>query len=249
VKINPVAGAGFTAGAEAYERGRPSYPQAAVDGLVAALGIGPGRRVIDLAAGTGKLTRLLLPTGADLVAIEPVPAMGGRLHQALPQVPLTAGTAEALPIAGDRADAITVAQAFHWFDAPRALAEMARVLRPGGGLGLIWNERDESVPWVRELGRIIRWDLHMTWVGTDWREVVDASGRFTPMRRQSFPYGQDLDVDALIDRVTSTSFVAAMSEGERAPLLEQVRVLVAGFPPRFTLPYVTATFWCHRVGP
>ncbi len=248
--INPVAGAGFTAGAEAYERGRPSYPQAAVDRLIRELAIGPGRLVVDLAAGTGKLTRLLVPSGAEVVAIEPVTAMRQQLRMALPGVPVAAGTAEALPLGPGRVDAVTVAQAFHWFDAERALAEIARALRPGGGLGLIWNERDESVPWVKELGRAIRWDVSMPYhMGTDWRTVVDASGRFTPMGRQQFPYGQELDVDALADRVASTSYVAAMTEAERAPLLGRVRALVDGFPPRFTLPYVTETFWCRRVGP
>jgi SAM-dependent methyltransferase len=245
-----MAGAGFTAGAEAYERGRPSDPQTAVDFLIGELGIGPGRLVVDLAAGTGKLTRLLVPTEADVVAVEPVSAMRQQLQNALPRVPVAAGTAEAIPIGPERVDAVTVAQAFHWFDAPRALAEIAGVLRPGGGMGLIWNERDESVPWVKELGRVIRWDVCMPYrVGTDWRTVVDASGRFTPMGRQQFAYGQEVDVDGLVDRVASTSYVAAMTEAERTPLLERVRALVDGFPPRFTLPYVTETYWCHRVEP
>ena len=149
--INEQAEAGFGRGAATYERGRPSYPADAIDVLVRELGIGPDRDVLDLAAGTGKLTRLLVPTGARLVAVEPVAAMADQLRTAVPGVEVHDGTAEAIPLPDGSVDAVVVGQAFHWFDAPVALAEIARVLRPGGGLGLIWNERDSSVPWVAEL--------------------------------------------------------------------------------------------------
>src|SRR6185503_12958613 len=154
--VHRLAAVGFDRAADAYERARPSYPDEAVALLVGALGIGPGRRVLDLAAGTGKLTRLLMPTGAGLVAVEPVAGMRARLLAAVPEVEVLDGTAEALPLPDGSVDAVVCAQAWHWFDSAAALAEVRRVLRPGparaaGGLAVVFNIRDESVAWVREL--------------------------------------------------------------------------------------------------
>jgi ubiquinone/menaquinone biosynthesis C-methylase UbiE len=149
------AALGFDNNAGAYEAARPSYPAEAVAYIVGHGGIGPGRRVLDLAAGTGKLTRLLVPTGAEVVAIEPVAGMRDQLVAQSPDVEVHDGTAEALPLADGSVDAITVAQAFHWFDAPVALAEMRRVLRPRGHLFLVWNIRDRDRDWVREFGDLL----------------------------------------------------------------------------------------------
>ena len=137
--VDPVAAEGFTVGADAYERGRPSYPPEAITLLTAELELGPGRRVLDLGAGTGKMTALLAATGADVVAIEPVAAMRERLVARLPGVEALEGTAEAIPLPRGSVDAVVVAQSFHWFEAPVALAEIARVLRPHGGLALVWG--------------------------------------------------------------------------------------------------------------
>jgi SAM-dependent methyltransferase len=165
----------------------------------------------------------------------------------LPTVPAFDGTAEQIPLDDASVDAVVVAQAFHWFDAPRALGEIARVLQPDGGLGLIWNERDESVPWVAELSRVMQWDVRMPYVvGTDFRAVLDASGRFTPAQRSRFAFEQELDREGLAERVSTTSFIAAMEPAERATVLDAVRDLVADFPERFALPYATEVFWCHR---
>jgi SAM-dependent methyltransferase len=246
MEVNPVAAAGFGRAADVYERSRPSYPADAVARLAAELGIGPGRTVLDLAAGTGKFTRLLAELGADLVAVEPSPAMRSEFAAVLPDVPLYEGTAEQIPLAANSVDVVVVAQAFHWFNAPIALAEIERVLRPEGGLGLIWNERDESVPWVAELSRVMQWDVRMPYaVGTDFRAVLDESGRFTPARRERFRFEQQLDRDGLCERVSTTSFIAAMDAAERDVLLGAVRDLVSDFPERFSLPYVTELFWCR----
>jgi SAM-dependent methyltransferase len=243
--IDPVAAAGFGAEAAAYERSRPSYPEAAVGVLVDQLELGAGVRVLDLAAGTGKMTRLLLATGADVVAVEPVAAMREQLRRGL-GVEALEGAAEAIPLPDRSVDAVVVAQAFHWFDAPRALAEIARVLQPGGALALVWNERDETVPWVAELSRIMHWDTRQPYrVGTDWRTVVDPVGLFTPLQHRRFPHAHEIDVDLLLGRVVSTSYIAAMGPAERAPMLERVRALVAGFPPTFPLPYDTDVWWCR----
>jgi SAM-dependent methyltransferase len=247
VDVNPVAAAGFGRAADAYERSRPSYPADAVALLAAELGIGPGTKVLDLAAGTGKFTRLLTELGAALVAVEPSAAMRTEFAAVLPAVTVHDGTAEAIPLGDATVDVVVVAQAFHWFDAQRALGEIARVLRPGGGLGLIWNERDESVPWVAELSHVMQWDVRMPYaVGTDFRAVLDASGRFTPAQRTKFTFAQELDRDGLCERVSTTSFIAAMEPKEREAVLDAVRALVADFPERFSLPYATEVFWCHR---
>ena len=139
--IHESASRGFQRGADAYERGRPSYPREALDWLCAQLDLRPGRTVLDVGAGTGKLTRELVATGATVLAVEPVAAMRDVLEQVVPEAQAVDGTAEALPVKDGAVDAITVAQAFHWFDVPRTLAEFHRVLRPAGRFTLIWNRR------------------------------------------------------------------------------------------------------------
>jgi SAM-dependent methyltransferase len=246
--IDPVAASGFGGQADAYERGRPSYPTEAVEWLVDGLAIGPGRRVLDLGAGTGKLTRMLVTTGAELVAVEPVAGMRAQFAAVLPDVELLDGTAEAIPLPDASMHAVVAAQAFHWFDPSPALTEIVRVLRPGGGLGMVWNERDESVPWVAELTRIIHWDTRQPYkVGTDWRAVIESDRRFSAVEREKFSFDQTVDADRLVERVTSTSYIAAMTPDERAPIVAETRALVAGFPETFVLPYVTDTYRCHRI--
>jgi ubiquinone/menaquinone biosynthesis C-methylase UbiE len=250
VEVNPVAAAGFGRAADVYERSRPTYPAAAVERLAAELGIAAGRDVLDLAAGTGKFTRLIVALGANVIAVEPSAAMRSEFAAVLPDVAVHEGTAEQIPLTDGSVDVVTAAQAFHWFDAPRACAEIARVLRPGGGLGLIWNERDESVPWVAELSQVMQWDVRMPYeVGTDFRQVLDVSGRFTPARYERFSFAQELDRDGLCDRVATTSYIASMDAPDRDAILASVRDLVSGFPEHFELPYATEVFWCHRAAP
>ena len=141
----------FGAEAAAYERGRPSYPPEAIDWLLPT----NARDVLDLGAGTGKLTTRLVERGLDVVAVDPIPEMLELLTDSLPDTPALLGTAEDIPLPDDSVDAVLVAQAWHWFDPERAIKEVARVLRPGGRLGLVWNTRDERMGWVKDLGRII----------------------------------------------------------------------------------------------
>src|SRR5690349_15856214 len=147
--VHETARRGFAAAADVYEEGRPGYPSEAIEWLTAELELRPGSTVVDLAAGTGKLTRLLVPTGATLIAVEPVDEMRGALRRTLPEADARAGTAERTGLPASSADAVTVAQAFHWFDAPRALAEIHRLLRPTGHLALVWNIRDLENPTQR----------------------------------------------------------------------------------------------------
>lgn len=247
--IDDLAARGYAAASGAYERGRPSYPAEALACLVTELDLGRASTVVDLAAGTGKLTRLLVPLGPKVVAVEPVAAMRSALAALVPAAGVVAGTAEALPLAGESVDAVVVAQAFHWFRVESALAEIARALRPGGGLGLMWNIRDDSVPWVAELNDLMRW--HENTVPPhadelDWAGIVAADGGFTPLRRRRFANDHELDADTLADRVVSTSYIANWPTDDQDALVGDVRRLVAGFPERFALPHRTEVFWCRR---
>ncbi|TMK82438.1 MAG: class I SAM-dependent methyltransferase [Actinobacteria bacterium] len=213
--------------------------------MIDSLGIRPSSRVLDLAAGTGKFTRLL---HGRVVAIEPIEGMRRQFVSAVPGVPVIAGVAEAIPLADESVDAITVAQAFHWFDTDRSLSEIWRVLRPEGRLGLVWNRRDESVPWVARLRDLLEPYEGLTprewrrrWMRPEWTETG-----FTELEEGEFAYQQELDAEGLCGRVASVSFIAALEESERAQLLGQVRDLVAGFPEPFVLPYRTAVFWCSK---
>jgi SAM-dependent methyltransferase len=249
VTIEDVAARGFGSSGAAYERGRPTYPTDAVACLVDELSLGPGALVVEVAAGTGKLTRLLVPPNPRIVALEPVAGMRRVLVDKVPGVGIVAGTAEAVPVATGVVDAVLVAQAFHWFRVAEALAEAARVLRPGGGLGLVWNDRDDSVPWVAELSALIRWNDRPVpnHQDIDWNTAVAGAGAFGPLEHRRFRLEQTLDVDTLVDRVLSTSYIAARPASEQATLAGDVRRLVvdADLGERFVLPYVTDVFWCR----
>ena len=243
--IHESAARGYARAPDDYERGRPSYPAAAIDCLAEQLGIRPGARVLDLAAGTGKLTRALVPTGAQVVAVEPVDSMRAKIVQSLPTVEVLSGTAEAIPLADGSVDAVAVGQAFHWFRGDRALAEIRRVLRPGGRLGLIWNARDEREPVARELTEVLepyRADAPAYRSGA-WRAAFERTTLFTPLEHAEFRLDHELDVEGLVARATSVSFIAALPADERAKVAERVRALVPG-RDLVVLPYRTDVFWC-----
>ena len=234
---------GFATGSALYERARPGYSDEAVDHLVDRLGIGPGSRVLDIAAGTGKLTRSLVARGATVVASEPSASMREVFASSVPGTPQVGATAEALPFVDGSFDAVTVAQAFHWFDAPVALDEIARVLRPGGGLCLIWNERDESDPVVAELTRVSKWDVHQPYpVGKDFGPVVDASGRFGPVERTLLPFVQPLDRVAFVEQVASRSYIAVLPDERREQVLGEVADLAGRLDEPIGLAYVADVF-------
>lgn len=247
------AARGFEHAPKPYEIGRPASPPEAIERLIAELRIEDGTRVLDLAAGTGKLTRMLLPTGAFIVAVEPVDGMRAALTRSLPEVQALAGTAEAIPLPDGSVDAVTVGQAFHWFDGDAALAEIHRVLRPGGRLGLIWNVKDESVDWIEKLGGIMesyRGDAPRVASGA-WKEAFDRTTLFTPLERARFSFVHEAEFAAVVARVTSVSFIAALPPAEFARVVDQVRTLLATHPETkgrstFELPYRTGVYWCER---
>jgi SAM-dependent methyltransferase len=239
--IHPAAAGGFARSAQAYERGRPGYPDAAVDRLVAAL---PGRCVIDLAAGTGKLTRALTARGCDVVAVEPVAEMRALIA---PSARAVDGVAEAIGLPARCADAVTVAQAFHWFDGTRALREIHRVLRPGGVLALLWNRRDTSDALQTQITDLLEPHRGAVPAHRDgrWRTALDESPLFGDLREETFVNEQVVDAAGLADRVGSISFVAAMGEAERALLLDEVRALAGG--GTVTLRYVVELQLTRRI--
>jgi ubiquinone/menaquinone biosynthesis C-methylase UbiE len=246
--IDDVAARGFQAGAAAYETARPGYPDEAVALLSAELGITTGTTVCDLAAGTGKLTRRLVDLGARVTAVEPVEAMREQASATVPDADVIDGTAEGIPLPDASVDVVTVAQAFHWFDAQPALSEIARVLTPGGGLALLWNERDERTAWVAEMSRLIRWHERTVsrYQHVDWAEVVAASQRFTPLEERAVHWDQPMTREVLADRVRSISYVAVMPTAERERLAAEVAALVARRPEPFDLPYLCRIQWCRR---
>jgi SAM-dependent methyltransferase len=252
--IHDLAARGFTAAADAYERSRPDYPAAAVAQLVDRLRLGPGRIVLDLGAGTGKLTRLLTPTGARVIALEPLPAMRAKLTTAAPGAAVLDGTAEAIPLADASVDGAVCAQAFHWFDAERALAAIHRVLRPDGWLVLIWNERDETVPWVKAMDEFIgplQEGIPRHQDG-EWRPAVDRSRLFEFVETTLVPHRQRLSPDGVIDRLASMSVVAAAPADVRERLFADVAEFLRSDPEtagrdEIELPYTTELHWLRRV--
>jgi len=226
--------------AGAYQRARPSYPAAAVEWVLDAA---PGRRVVDLAAGTGKLTEVLVAAGAEVTAVEPLANMRAELERALPSVRAIDGAAERIPLPDERADALFVGQAFHWFDRPAALEEIARVLVPGGALGLVWNLRDERVPWVAELTVALRGAADVLAVSRGISERPLESERFTAAERREFPNPVPFDRARLREWAASTSRIAVLPEGEREAALDDV-VRVADEHPAlanrhtFDMPFV-----------
>lgn len=255
--MHDIAARGFAAAGEMYERGRPDYPPDAVTALVTHLGITAGARVVDLGAGTGKLTRRLVGTGARLVAVEPVADMRAACAQMLPDIPVVGASAEALPFRAGAVDAVVVGTAFHWFDGPAALWEVHRVLRPGGRLGLVWLARDETVEWVAELVQLVdaykQGDPPRYTDGRWRRPFADPEGAalFTPLEAAQFPFAHQADRATAVARVASTSFVGVLSPQARQEVLRRAEALFDTHPAThgretLHLPYRADVYWCAR---
>ncbi len=225
----------FGAAAEAYERGRPGYPDQAVDFCLPA----GARRVLDLGAGTGKLTRILLARGLEVVSVEPDPGMRALIPVA---AKVLAGTAEEIPLPDASVDAVLVGQAFHWFDPERALPEMARVLRPGGRVGVLWNALDDRVEWVHAVCDVIGMQDRVSQAGHEapWTGVpglADPEGLLVEHLPPS-------DLERLVDNIASRSQVIVRPEAERADIIQRVRELAP--PEPFGIPCVCSAWRSER---
>ena len=251
--VHPVAASGFAKAAGIYAASRPGYPAAARDWLHDRLGIGAGSKVIEVGAGPGKFTHLLADAGADVLATDPVPGMLAALGKALPGVRTAVASANALPVADASMDAIVCATAFHWFASADVVAEFRRVLRPGGTLGLIWNVRDERVPWVARLSAITNRyeDVEPRQRTGQWRAPFPAPG-FTDLHETAMAYEhRGRAEDIVLGRTLSTSFIAALPDDRRAEVEREVRALIADSPelqgPDVVFPYVTRGYDCRRI--
>jgi SAM-dependent methyltransferase len=224
--------------AEVYDRARPGYPEDAVRWLI---GPTPGR-VLELGAGTGKLSAVMLGLGHQVVASEPSLPMLRYLQVAAPKAHRLQGGAEAIGLSSSSVDAVIAAQAFHWFDPAKALPEIARVLRPGGILALVWNYRDETVPWVRRLSELIGSEPSPD---AEVTPVVESE-LFGEVEHRKFRFWQPIDRDLLIGLVQSRSYIVALGETERREILDRVGALYDSYgrgKDGMLLPYVTH---CYR---
>lgn len=236
----------FGATAAAYAEHRPGYPVEAVRWVLDAAGH-EVRDVADLGAGTGLLTRTLVDLGLEVSAYEPDAAMVEQLRLRVPEVPVTGSTAESLPVADASLDAVVVGQAWHWFDHAAASDEIARVVRPGGVLGLLWNLRDVTLPWTRALADLIGGEDSMQAPARDpsTQYVVLGSG-WGPVERHEVRHEVEHDADSLVALVATFSYVRLRPDADE--VYAAVRELVRTSPDlagrdRFPLPYVTA---CYR---
>jgi SAM-dependent methyltransferase len=234
--------------AELYERARPGYPDDAVAFLAKRLRLEPGRTVVDIGAGTGKLTRALVGHGARVVAVEPLGEMRAQLERAVPEAVAVDGTAESIPLADGEADAVTAAQAAHWFDLDRALPELHRVLAADGLLALVWNSRDLDDPLqarVEELVAPYR-EAAPLQLDRQWRRAVEESPLFGSIELTTFAWAQSFTADDLADRVATTSVIAALSDRERTAVLDRVKEAAGALDEPFPFRYVTEVFLIPR---
>lgn len=252
--VHTSAQQGFSTQAVTYAQGRPDYPRQLTGWLADTLHIDTLSSVIDLGAGTGKFTRLLSTLAPTLIAVEPVAAMGAQLTKLLPDVRLVNGTAESIPLPAASADAVVCAQAFHWFSTEAALAEIHRVLKPGGRLGLVWNVRDESVDWVAAITDIItpyEGDTPRFHTGR-WREAFTGE-YFSEPEMTCFPYSHvGSPQEVIMDRFLSVSFIAALPEASKAVVTAQLQALIDTHPSlkgrdTVAFPYQTQAYVCHRL--
>lgn len=252
--VHTSAQQGFSTQAVTYAQGRPDYPRQLTGWLAETLRIDAQSSVVDLGAGTGKFTRLLSTLAPTLTAVEPVAAMGAQLRKLLPDVRLVNGTAESIPLPSASADAVVCAQAFHWFSTEAALAEIHRVLKPGGRLGLVWNVRDESVDWVAAITDIItpyEGDTPRFHTGL-WREAFNGM-YFSAPDVTCFPYNHvGSPQEVIMDRFLSVSFIAALADGSKASVTAQLQALIDTHPAlkgrdTVAFPYQTQAYVCHRL--
>ncbi|NNN02039.1 MAG: class I SAM-dependent methyltransferase [Acidimicrobiaceae bacterium] len=230
-----------------YDSARPTYPHDAIEFLVSSLGVDASTHVLDLGAGTGIFTRQILKFTSKVTAVEPSRSMRETLERTTPAIRVLAGRDTEIPLEDSSVGVVFVAQAFHWFDVEASLVEMHRVLVKGGGLGLIWNERDESVQWVGDLGRVMQWDVRQPYrVGTDFSDQI-RRGPFENIERRRFVHDQILDHEGLYRRVLSTSYISLMEDVEVSQLMQKVERVVSSLADPVSLPYVTDVYRANAI--
>jgi SAM-dependent methyltransferase len=233
----------FETVAAEYERHRPDYPADALRWAAEQLGLDPGARVLDVGAGTGKLTRALVALGFEVVAVEPGSPMLEQLRVAVPEAEALEGPAESIPLPDASVEAAFAAQAFHWFDPERALPELHRVIRSGGGLVLIWNWWDERDPLQRELGGLVGY------AGLDpYRDdELPGAPHFRELRRTVVESAPESSPDALVGYLSTASMYLTMEPDERERHLAEVRAVAERYGERFPLPRLTYVFAFERI--
>jgi SAM-dependent methyltransferase len=234
--------------ADEYEHGRPAYALDAVAHIVHEFSLGPESPVLDLGAGTGKLTRMLVEQGLAVTALDPSPEMLARLRKVVPKARTLEASAESIPLPSASVDAVTAAQAFHWFDAKTALAEIHRLLRSAGGVALVWNQRDESDPIQALLAELTDPPERTTPRGwkLDVTALVRESGLFGPVSSAEFRHIQPTTPDRILDRLRSSSFVASLPTAKRRSAEQRLREGILHMGPVTQIAFTTVVHLARR---
>jgi len=242
----------YNLNADVYAQSRPGYPDLVIRYLAESLAIGTDSTILDLGAGTGKLTRSLVPLAGSVIAVEPVKAMREILSEKVPEAEILDGTAESIPLYDQSVDAVTVGQAFHWFHGTEALGEIGRVLRSSGRLGLIWNVRDLATPAHGGIEEIIT--PYRAGKGNfdsgGWRIAFDQSSRFGRLHTEKFSHEHWVDRVGFINLVNSISYMGALPDSESSLISLRVGDLfdrLAGNADQIRLRYDTRVFWSEVI--
>jgi SAM-dependent methyltransferase len=242
MSLHPLA-ARFVDVADSYEHGRPEYTPAAAEAIASALHVAPGVRVLDLAAGTGKLTRALLSVGLDVIAVEPQAELRKILAASVGAERVLDGIAEEIPLPNGSVAAVTVADAFHWFNHAAALREIQRVLIAGGGLAVLRILPDWSgASWAHEVGTLIAElrPAHPQFEGPGWQQAARAAGCWTPPREIQLSMVQPAEPERILDYIASMSWMAAMPEDQREATIARIgEIISAGETPDELAVHVT----------
>ncbi|NNN08325.1 MAG: class I SAM-dependent methyltransferase [Acidimicrobiaceae bacterium] len=238
---------GFAHG-ELYNEARPSYPQAAIDHFVRTFGLDARSHALDLGAGTGIFTRQLLAHVGRITAVEPSHSMRATFTAQTPGVEILDGSDVKIPLEDGSVDVVFVAQAFHWFEPTQALAEIRRVLVAGGGLGLMWNERDTEVQWIRQLNRAMLWDERQPYdAEIDYGSII-AAGPFDHIEKSTFHHEDHLTHNQVVQRVLTTSYITLMDAAQRESLVADVLGVLHPLSDPVAMPYVTNIFTAFAEG-
>lgn len=232
---------GFAHG-DNYNAARPGYPEEALEHFVEVFGLDARTHALDLGAGTGIFTRQLFAHVGRITAVEPSDSMRATFATQTPGVEILEGSDVRIPLADGAVDVAFAAQAFHWFDHARALEEIHRVVVPGGGLGLLWNERDTDVEWIRDLNRAMLWDVRQPYdARIDFGSIV-AAGPFERVEKSTFRHRDLLTHHQVHQRVLTTSYITLMDEEQREALVADVAAVLRPLSDPVEVPYATNVF-------